>query len=425
MRNRGCHAHPRLTASVPTGPFRESTVLYTQHRSIPMRTIIFNGKGGVGKTSVSMATARRAAQMGYKTIILSVDSAHSLGDSLGVRLGSEIVNVSPNLDALELDIIHEMRTKWSAIGEYISAFMLSQGIDDISVEEMAIFPGMEMVAALFYMLQFKDDGLYDVVIVDTAPTGETLRLLSFPDVSNWYIDRMYGLFKKAISLARYTVGKVMDIPIPSKGFMEAVEEIKHNMERVREVLEDHKNTTIRLVLNPERMAIAETRRSYTYLCLYNKTVECLIINKIYPEEAADSEFMKGKMEEQERNLADIHESFEPLRIMRAYMMPTELNGAEMLDELATMIYGDEDPTEIYVFDNPMYFDNKDGIDRLHIKMPFVDKGNIELFKTNDNSIIVQTGGHKRTVSLPLALKNSEMLGAEFSDYGLMVRFRRG
>ncbi len=388
-----------------------------------MRTIIFNGKGGVGKTSVAAATARRIAQKGHRTIIMSVDTAHSLGDSYGIQLGAEIKNIAPNLDALELDIVHEMTTKWSAISEYISAFMLSQGVNDISAEEMAILPGMEMVSALFYVLQFKDSGEYDVVIIDTAPTGETLRLLSFPDVSNWYIERMYGMFKRVISIARYTVGKVMDIPLPSKEVMESIENIKLNMERVKEILEDHEHTTIRLVLNPEKMAIAETRRSYTYLCLYNKTVECLIINKIYPNEVKGP-FFKDKLVEQEKHIVEIHNSFDPLKIMSAYMMPTELNGPEMLDTMSTMIYGDSDPIEVYATESPMHFETIKDIDYLFIRMPFIDKNTVELFKTNDNSIVIQTIGQRRTVTLPLTLKDSEMLGAEFKDKDLVVKFRR-
>ncbi len=388
-----------------------------------MRTIIFNGKGGVGKTSVSAATARRTAALGHRTILMSVDTAHSLGDSLGVTLGPEVVNIAPNLDVLELDIVHEMNTKWTAISEYISAFLLSQGINDISAEEMAILPGMEMVSALFYVLQFKDSGEYDVVIIDTAPTGETLRLLSFPDVSNWYIERLYGVVKKLISVARATVGKVMDMPLPSKEVMDSIEDIKRNMERVKNILEDHEQTTIRLVLNPEKMAILETRRSYTYLCLYNKTVECLIINKVYPPNV-DGEFFRSKMVEQEKHMVEIHQSFDPLKIMCAYMMPVELNGTKMLDDMADMIYGDADPIEVYATESPMHFEMDGDVDELFIRMLFVDKDTVELFKTNDNSIVIQTGGQKRTVSLPLTLKNAEMLGAEFRDGYLVIRFRR-
>jgi len=388
-----------------------------------MRTIIYTGKGGVGKTSVAAATARRAAKMGYRTMIMSVDTAHSLGDSLDVELSSEIINVEKNLDALELNIIHEMRTKWSSIKDYISAFMLSQGMDDISAEEMAIFPGMEMAAALFYVLQFKDSGEYDVVIIDTAPTGETLRLMSFPDVSNWYIDKMFSMARRMISVARVTVGKVMDVPLPSKEVMDNVEVIKDNMERVKQILEDPENTTIRLVLNPERMPINETMRAYTYLCLYNKTVECLVVNKVLPDNA-DGDFLKGKLAEQKGYMELIDQIFDPLKIMYANQLTTEMRGPEKLDILADMIFGDSDPVEAYAKSSPMYFDSEDGIDKLHMKMPFVDKDDVELYKVGDDSIIIQAGGQKRKVALPRTLNDAEMLGAEFDEDGLVISFKR-
>ncbi|MCL2032841.1 MAG: ArsA family ATPase [Methanomassiliicoccaceae archaeon] len=388
-----------------------------------MRTIIYNGKGGVGKTSVAAATARKCAKMGHRTIIMSVDAAHSLGDSLDVKLSSEIVNVEENLDALELNIIHEMRTKWSTLKDYISAFMMSQGVEDITAEEMAIMPGMEMAAALFYVLQFKDKGEYDVVIIDTPPTGETLRLLSFPDVSNWYIDKLFGLMKRMVSVARMTVGKVMDLPLPSKEVINSIEDLKNDMERAKKVLEDSENTSIRLVLNPERMPINETMRSYTYLCLYNKTVECLIVNKVLPPDV-DGAFMKKKLGEQEGYMKLIHEVFDPLKILYAYQLRTELRGSENLDEMADMIFGDSDPAEVYARTSPMHFETEDGVDKLYIKMPFTEKDDIELFRGNNNSVIIKVGDHKRTVALPMTLSDAEMLGAEFDEEDLIVKFRR-
>ncbi|MDR0309930.1 MAG: ArsA family ATPase [Candidatus Methanoplasma sp.] len=388
-----------------------------------MRTIIYNGKGGVGKTSVAAATALRCAQKGHRTMIMSVDTAHSLGDSLDIRLSSEIVNIGENLDALELNIIHEMRTKWTSIRDYVSAFMISQGVEDITAEEMAIFPGMEMAAALFYVLQFKDSEAYDVVIIDTPPTGETLRLLSFPDVSDWYIDRLFGIVKRMVSVARMTLGKMIDIPLPSKEVMDSISDIKNNMERVKEVLEDPENTTVRLVLNPERMPINETMRSYAYLCLYNKTVECLIVNKVLPQDV-DGNFMKKKLEEQETYMNMIHEAFDPLKIMYAFQLETELRGLEKLDEMADMIFGDSDPAEVYAKTSPMHFESKDGIDILYIKMPFINKDDIELFRGSNNSVTIKIGDQRRTVALPLTLVDADMLGAEFDGEDLTIRFKR-
>lgn len=389
-----------------------------------MRLIIYNGKGGVGKTSVSAATALRLAKMGHRTIIMSVDTAHSLGDSLDVKMGSDIVNVAPNLDALELDIIHEMKTKWSAIKDYLEAFMVSQGLEGITADEMAIMPGMEMVAALLYVLTFKKEGKYDVVIIDTAPTGETLRLMSFPDVSNWYIDKVFTILSKFMGIARMTIGRMVDFPLPTKEVMNTVMELKDQMKQCKEILEDSENTSIRLVLNPERMAINETRRSYAYMCLYNKNVECIIVNKVLPD-TVDGEFLKTKLEEQKNYMGMIAESFDGLKVMNAYMLNTEIRGIGRLEGLADMIFGDSDPIETYSTESPMRFRTaKDGTVELVMKMPFVTQEQVELFKGKENTIIIHMGSQRRTVSLPTSLSGAELLGAEFGDGCLIVRFRR-
>ncbi len=388
-----------------------------------MRLIIYTGKGGVGKTSVSAATAKRLAAKGYRTIVMSTDSAHSLADSFDVSLPPVITNVSKNLDVLELDIAHEMQIKWKDIQEYIAAFMMSQGMEELSAEEMAIFPGMEMIAALFYILEFKDNDLYDVVIMDTAPTGETLRLLSFPDVSSWYIDKFYFLFKKLLSVARATVGKIMDMPLPSAEVMDSIEDIKIQMSRVKDVLDDSENTTIRLVVNPERMVINETKRAYTYLSLYGKNVEALVVNRVYPDNISNGYF-EDKLEEQKKHLAEIHNSFDPMKIFTANLMPTELVGFEKLDLLADMVFEDTDPAIVYSSESPLSFFSEDGFDMLSIKIPFTEKKEVELYRTKDGSLIIHVGSQKRSVTLPLTLCNAKTAGAEFRDGRLIVKFKR-
>ncbi len=389
-----------------------------------MRLIIYNGKGGVGKTSVSAATALRLAGKGHRTIIMSVDSAHSLGDSLDMRIGCEITRVTDNLDALELDIIHEMKTKWPSIKDYLEAFMASQGLEGITADEMAIMPGMEMVAALLYVLTFKKEGKYDVVIIDTAPTGETLRLMSFPDVSNWYIDKAFTIVSRFMGIARMTIGHVVNFPLPTKDVMDTVMDLKNQMKEVKEILEDAENTSVRLVLNPERMAINETRRSYSYMCLYNKNVECIVVNKVLPD-TVDGEFMKTKLAEQDGYMQMIAESFDGLKVMKAYMLSTEMRGKEKLENLADMIFGDSDPMEVYSRESPMRFaTGADGTVQLIMKMPFVEQNQVELFKGKENTIIIHIGSERRTVSLPTSLAGAELLGAEFGSGCLKIGFRR-
>lgn len=389
-----------------------------------MRLIIYTGKGGVGKTSTSAATAYRLSELGYRTILMSTDSAHSLGDSLGMPLGTDITRVKENLDALEIDIIHEMRTKWKDIQDYIAAFMLSQGMGEISAEEMAIMPGMEMISALFYVNTFEDQGLYDVVVMDTAPTGETLRLLSFPDVTNWYLEKAFPLIRKLMRIAKSTIGKITDIPIPSDEVMESVEDIKDNMSKVKTLLEDPKRTTVRLVLNPEKMVIRETMRAYTYLSLYNKNVEALIVNRVLPPEAGESEFFKDKMTEQKENLDLIHSAFDPMEIKYCQMMRTELRGEEKLKEMARMVYGDDDPAKVYSDASPMSFRTVDGQQALVIRMPFVDSSKVELFRIDPATVMVHVGSQKCNIQLPDVLTRSEIAGADFKDDKLVIRFER-
>lgn len=389
-----------------------------------MRLIIYTGKGGVGKTSTSAATAYRLSELGYRTILMSTDSAHSLGDSLDLRLGTDITHVADNLDALEIDIIHEMRTKWRDIQDYVAAFMLSQGMGEISAEEMAIMPGMEMIAALFYVNMFEERNMYDAVVMDTAPTGETLRLLSFPDVTNWYLDKAFPLIRKLMRIAKSTIGKFTDIPIPSDDVMESVEDIKDNMFKVKAILEDPERTTVRLVLNPEKMVIRETMRAYTYLSLYNKNVEALIVNRMLPDEAGESAFFKDKMEEQRANMELIHSAFDPMEIRCCYMMRTELRGRDKLREMARMIYGDEDPAKVYSDSSPLSFDTVDGQPAMVMRMPFVDSREVELFRIDPSTVMIHVGSQKCNIQLPDVLTHSEISGAEFKDDKLVIRFQR-
>ncbi|MDR2866776.1 MAG: ArsA family ATPase [Methanomassiliicoccaceae archaeon] len=388
-----------------------------------MRIIIYTGKGGVGKTSVSAATARRLAAKGYRTLVMSTDSAHSLSDSLEVQIGGAPRTIENNLDALEVDIIREMETRWKEIEEYVRLFMASQGMDELSAKEMAILPGMELIAALFHVLDYERKGTYDVIVMDTAPTAETLRLLSFPDVSQWYMTRLYGLFKKLVALAKFTIGKFLDFPLPSQAVIRNLEDMNIKMAEVRDLLQDPSKTTIRLVVNPERMVINETKRAFSYLCLYGLTVECLVVNRVLPEDT-EMGYFKEKLEEQKKYMEMIHQAFDPMKMFHAYQLPTEMMGPDKLDALAETIFGDSDPSEIYATESPMRFSTEGKFHVLSVRLPFAMKGDIELYRAQDRSLIVQVGSHKRNIDLPLVLKDAELMGAEMNNETLKIKFRR-
>ncbi|MBM4237149.1 MAG: ArsA family ATPase [Euryarchaeota archaeon] len=384
-----------------------------------MRVIIYTGKGGVGKTSVAAATALRSARMGHRTIVMSTDSAHSLSDSLEVQLSGKIKKIEKNLDAIEVDVLHELEHRWKEIQRYISDFLASVGLGGVTAKEMTVWPGMELMSALFYVWEFSKSDKYDVVILDTAPTAETLRLLSFPEISDWYFDKIYKVFRNLLKIARVTVGKVMKTPLPSEEVLKDIDDLRNRMKAVRDILTDPDVTSVRLVVNPERMVINETKRAFTYLCLYDLTVECLVVNRVLPE--CSDGYFKDKLEEQRCHMDTINEAFSPLKILTASQMPTELVGKRSLDTLADMIFGDEDPTVVLSREKPMEIYEEDGTDVLSLKLPFSVKEQVELYKSND-VLIVQVGPYKRSVSLPYSLMNRETKKAEFRDGRLLIRF---
>jgi len=272
--------------------------------------------------------------------------------------------------------------------------------------------------------QFNKNNSYDVIVMDTAPTGETLRLLSLPEAANWYVMRFYGTFKKLMALARATVGKVSSVPLPSSEVMDSIDRLKDTFQSVSMILDDPERTTVRLVLNPEHMVIKETMRAYTYLSLYNRNVDMLLVNKVIPDEILSNPMLTDKAKEQNSHIQEIHDSFDPMEIKFCYMRNTELKGIPMLSAMAEEIYGDEDPTEAYSKESPMSFRHEDGIDMLVMKMPFVEASDVELFRVDVTSLMVHVGSQKRNIHLPDSLLSAEILGADFIDDELIIKFKR-
>ncbi len=387
-----------------------------------MRIIIYTGKGGVGKTSVAAATALKSARMGHKTILMSTDAAHSTSDSLEVPLSGKITNVEPNLDAVEIDMLYELETRWKEVEKFVSDFMISQGMEEVTAKEMAVFPGMELMSALFYVWDFYNEKKYDVVVMDTAPTAETLRLLTFPEVSDWYTDKLYKMVKNMLRVARVTVGKLMATPLPTDDLLKDLEIIGVRMQKVQKILTNPDLTSIRLVVNPEKMVINETKRAFTYLCLYNLTVESLVVNRVLPPTSEG--YFKDKLEEQERYMQTIEESFSPLRIFKAYQEPVEMVGIKSLEKLGEQIFDGIDPTTVFSTEKPMDFYEEDGEDIMSLKLPFSAKQDVELYKKGDH-LLVQVGHYRRQISLPFTFTHKEAAKAEFKEGRLLIRFRDG
>lgn len=385
-----------------------------------MRVIIYTGKGGVGKTSVSAATALRAAAMGYRTIVISTDAAHSLSDSFETPLSGVVSNIAEDLDGLEIDIQLELETRWKEVQSYFSDFLASQGMDGVTAKEMAVFPGMELMSALFYIEEFQKSKRYDVVVMDTAPTADTLRLLAFPDIANWYFDHLFGMVKNMLKLARVTVGKLVSTPLPSDRFLDDLEDLRVRLGYVQDLLTDPEITSVRLVVNPEKMVITETQRAYTYLCLYGYTVEALVINRIIPDTVRDGYF-EGKLEEQRRHLQTIDEIFSPLATLRAELMPREVLGRKSLEPLAEQLFGDRDPVKPMSLESPMRIYGDGGETVVAVRLPFLLDQKLELY-TRKDVLTVQVGAFKKSISLPYSLADRKVLGADHEDGWLKVRF---
>ena len=385
-----------------------------------MRVIIYTGKGGVGKTSVSAATALRSAALGHRTIIISTDAAHSLSDSLEVQLSGDVTPITKNLDGLEIDIQHELETRWGEIQQFFADFLASQGMEYVTAKEMAVFPGMEMMSALFYLWDFNKKKSYDVVVMDTAPTADTLRLLSFPDIADWYFTRIFKIIKNVLRVARATVGRFVSTPLPSERFLEDIDEIWVKLKEVHQILADPKTTSIRLVVNPEKMVISETQRAYTYLCLYGYTVESIVVNRIIPKEACKA-FFDEKMGEQAGHMSTIDEAFSPLRMFQAGLMPREVLGRPALEKLADQLFENEDPTKVFSTESPMKMYDEGGASVLAIKLPFVMNQKVELYNRGDN-LTLQLGAFKKSISLPHVMTNKQVLGADLVEGWLKIRF---
>ena len=388
------------------------------------RIILFTGKGGVGKTSVAAATALRCADLGYRTTVISTDAAHSLGDSLDMALGPEPVQVAPKLRAQELDVLYQMEKYWGTVQEYLAALLTWRGMEDILAEETSVLPGMEELASLLQIVKLHDDGADDVIIVDCAPTGETLRLLSFPEVGRWYLDKILPLERKAFQITGPLLKRIVDVPIPDEAVFDTVEELIQQLERMHTLLSDQRKSSMRLVLNPEKMVIREAQRTFTYLNLYGYATDAVVSNRIIPSAVTDPYFTAWR-ESQARYMKMIDAAFTPLPILTVPLMEIEVVGPESLRRMADAIYGDEDPTRVFYTGRTQTIErDQEGGYLLKLPLPLVSKEQIQLTRAADE-LIVRIGNQKRNIVLPRALVGLEVIRARHEDNTLTLNFAGG
>lgn len=389
-----------------------------------MRVILMTGKGGVGKTSVAAATGLRCAELGYKTLVLSTDPAHSLADSLELDLGHEPVSIRPNLWGAELDALMELEDNWGAVKRYITQVLQARGLDGVQAEELAILPGMDEIFSLVRMKRHYDEGTYDVLIIDSAPTGTALRLLSLPEVSGWYMRRFYKPLQKVSAALRPLVEPlfrpIAGFSLPDQEVMDAPYEFYQQIEALEKVLTDNTQTSVRLVTNPEKMVIKESLRAHAYLSLYNVATDLVIANRIIPQQVTDPFFQRWKASQQQYR-QQIHENFQPLPVKEVPLFSEEMCGLPALDRLKQTLYRDEDPAQVYYKETTLRVVQEQGYYSLELYLPGIPKDRIELSKSADE-LNVRIGNHRRNLVLPQALAALQPVGARMDQDFLKIKF---
>jgi arsenite-transporting ATPase len=384
------------------------------------RTILYTGKGGVGKTSVAAATARRCAAAGLRTVVLSTDPAHSLSDSLEVELGDEPSPCGPNLWGQEVQAQQQMERNWEAVQDWLGDLLAERGVDRISAEELTVPPGADELFSLLQIKRHHQEDRYDVVVVDCAPTGETLRLLSFPDVAKWWLEKVLPWERRLMAATRPLARGLLDIPVPGEAVFEDVERLVRNLVAMNEILRDRSTSSIRLVMSPDRMVIKEAMRTFTYLNLYGYLTDAVVVNRVFPAEVSDGYFA-GWREVQQEQMELVRSAFSPVPILTCPYFDREVVGGSMLDLLADSTFDGRDPAEVLHRELSQELAETNGSVTLRLPIPFAEKADISLKKIG-LEVVVRVGQQKRTIMLPPALTDYRPSAARFEDGALEVVF---
>jgi arsenite-transporting ATPase len=377
------------------------------------RIIFFSGKGGVGKTTVAAATGLKSAQLGKKTIVISLDPAHSLADSFDIdeetRLAAKglPIKINENLSIQELDIQEELDRWWGEVAKFLEFLFHTTGLSDLVAQELAVLPGMEEVTGLLYINHYYKKSDYDVIILDLPPTGETLRFISMPTILKWYMKKIFHVERFIMKVARPTVGKFTDVPLPDESYYKAIETFYENLKGVDEILIDPDVTSIRIVTNPEKMVLRESIRAYTYFNMFGVNTDAVIVNKIFPKEVIEScSALKGWLESQYKYLKEIENYFQPKPVFKVPHARKELVGIEGLKWVAEQIYHNEDPTKVFHKEQPYIFEKTEEGYVVKIKLPYAEKKFLDIYKAGEE-LIIRLGNVKTHILLPRKLRDLE------------------
>ncbi len=384
------------------------------------RIVLFTGKGGVGKTTVAAATASLAARRGTRTLVLSTDPAHSLADAFGIPLATEVSEMAPNLWGQQLDAQDRMEASWGEIRTWLVGVLDWAGVDAIEAEELAVVPGLDELFALTDIGRFAATGDYDLIVVDCAPTAETIRFLSLPDVLSWYMDRLFPATRRVNKVVGPVLKRVAGVPAADDRVLGATERLYDELRAVKVLLSDTARASVRLVVNPERIVIAEARRTYTYLSLFGYAVDAVVANRVLPASVADPFFDRWKTL-QAGYLDDIADAFAPLTVLRADLADDELVGLEALEAFGAELYRGNDVDAVLCTAEPLRVRKAGDTMVLEVDLPFTRRSELELGRHGDE-LLIRVGPYRRALLLPDALRRRRIDAAALEDGCLRVVF---
>jgi arsenite-transporting ATPase len=393
-----------------------------------MRILLFSGKGGVGKTSLAAATGLQLSRLGMRTLVMSVDPAHSLGDSFDLDTGlfhqstSDPLRISDNLSIHEVNIQKEIKRHWREISSYVVSVLRTTGISDVEAEELAILPGMEELSAMMYINQFRRENRYDAIVLDAAPTAESMRFVSMPTTLEWYMKHIFPFQRGLLKAIRPVANRVSPVELPTDHYFANIQSLFGRLEGIGELLEDPRVTSVRLVTNPEKMVLRETQRAFVYFSLHGLTVDGIIVNRVLPDKVTDAWFDEWRVS-QARTLEEIDAYFAPVPVKRVPLFTHEVVGRERLEELAQTLYAEgENPAGVSRTEAPYTFAKRNGTYEVRLPLPFAVKGEVSLFKKGDE-LVVEIGTLRRHIGLPTSMAALSPARAKLENKVLTVEMR--
>jgi arsenite-transporting ATPase len=385
-----------------------------------MRVLLITGKGGVGKTTIAAATAVHAADLGYRALVMSTDPAHSLADAFELDFGDAPTQVTPTLAAQQINSQQRLEESWGAVRDALTDLFDWSGLKGIEAEELTVFPGMDEIFSLVSVRDHVRSDLFDLVVVDCAPTAETLRLLSLPEVLSWYMEKMFPIGRRVAKVVRPVLSKVTTMPVADDEVFEAVARFYDRLDGIRDILSDPEVTSARLVMNPEKMVIEEARRTYTYLGLFGYVVDAAIVNRVLPDTVTDSYFARWR-EIQKEYLDAVEEGFADVTVQHLRLFDEEMVGIDRLRKVGEELYGDRDPTDRFATGRPFRVEDEGDEVVLVMSVPFADKGDVDVMRYG-NELIVTVGPYRRSIILPDSLGRRHVRRARLNSGELRVTF---